>query len=324
VTDTGIGMTKKQLEKVFEEFTQADDSTTREFGGTGLGLSICRSFALLMKGRIDVKSTPGKGTTFTFIVPAMDPKTVAVEPGESPTKTEDIFEGSGLATILVIDDDDVSLEISERILGKKGYSVLTASSGDQGVALACDKHPDIIVLDVIMPGMDGWQVLEQLKEHEKTRDIPIIMQSMLSERELGLAKGADDYLTKPIDKINLTAAVRNLLPDVNMDNGLMIIEQGTSVNDLIKDIAQERNWEIQTTADLEEARKWLGDRQFGIVLIGKHSDMDAVSLLMRQLANLPDSKRTPMLLLSSIDLEDSHPDQLLSYLNVVSSQQPGS
>ncbi len=257
VEDTGIGMTKKQLEKVFDEFTQADDSTTRQFGGTGLGLSICRSFAILMKGRIDVKSTPGKGTTFTFTVPAMDPKTEPVEVSKPEAKKGEIIEGSGLATILVIDDDSVSLEISERILGKRGYSVLIASSGDEGVTLAREKHPDIIVLDVIMPGMDGWQVLEKLKDDEKTRDIPIIMQSMLSERELGLAKGADDYLTKPIDKANLTQAVRKLLPDVNMANGLMIIEQGSAINDLIHGTAAEQSWEVKTTADMAEARQWL-------------------------------------------------------------------
>jgi DNA-binding response OmpR family regulator len=273
-----------------------------------------------MKGRIDVESEPGKGTKFTFVVPAVEPKARLVEVAEPAAHKDDPFEGSGLATILVIDDDDVSLEISERILGKKGYSVLTASNGEQGISSARENHPDIIVLDVIMPGMDGWQVLEQLKENEHTRDIPIIMQSMLSERELGLAKGADDYLTKPIDKGQLTGAVRKLLPDVNMDDGLLIIEEGDAVQNLIRDTATEKGWQFQTTADLAEAKKWLGDRNFGIVLIGKHSEMDGVSVLMEQLANLPVAQRTPMLLLNSIQLEDSNPDQLLSYLNVVSNQ----
>jgi CheY-like chemotaxis protein len=171
-----------------------------------------------------------------------------------------------------------------------------------------------------MPGMDGWQVLEQLKESEVTRDIPIIMQSMLSERELGLAKGADDYLTKPIDKANLTDAVRKLLPDVNMDDGVLIIEEGMAVNELIRGIAEEKNWPCQTTANLAEAKQLLEARKFGLVLIGKHSEMDEVSLLMKQLATLPESTRTPMLLLSSIELEGSNPDQLLSYLNVVRSR----
>lgn len=319
VADTGIGMTKQQLAKIFEEFTQADDSTTRQFGGTGLGLSICRSFAKLMNGRIEVESTPGKGTTFTFVAPAMEPKKAPKPAIEAASKKEEKIEGSGLATILVIDDDAISLEISERILGKKGYSIITAMSGDEGIQKAREKQPNVIVLDVIMPGMDGWQVLEQLKADEATRDIPIIMQSMLSERELGLAKGADDYLTKPIDKGKLTDAVSKLLPDVDMAKGLLIIEEGSVVVDLISDVAAERKWLVETTANLAEARGWLGDKEFGVVLIGKHSDMEDVALLMGQVANLPDAKRTPVLLLSSIEFEDNNPDQLLSYLNIVSS-----
>jgi len=320
VKDTGIGMSAEQLAKVFEEFTQADESTTREFGGTGLGLSICRSFARLMKGRIDVVSTPGKGTAFTFVVPARKPAEPHADSPEASLPATEAFEGSGLATILVIDDDPDSLELTERILNKRGYSVLTATSGDAGIDKAREKTPDLIVLDVIMPGMDGWQVLEQLKGDAQTRGIPIIMQSMLSERELGLAKGADDYLTKPIDKSKLTGAVRKLLPGINADQGLLVIEEGSAVSELIEDRASEENWELKSTADLDQAGRWLKEREFGIVLIGKHSDTDALAELMEQVANLPESKRTPMLLLSSIEnLEDNNPDQLLSYLNVVRS-----
>lgn len=317
VKDTGIGMTKAQLGKVFEEFTQADESTTRQFGGTGLGLSICRSFATLMKGRIDVESTPGKGTTFTFVVPAIKPAEEAVAAENQARTGEPDFEGSGLATILVIDDDKISLEISERILKKRGFSVMTANSGAQGIERAREKQPHVIILDVIMPGMDGWQVLDQLKLDESTRDIPIIMQSMLSERELGLAKGADDYLTKPIEKGKLTSAVRKLLPGVNTDKGLLIIEEGSVVKNLISERAREEKWELKSTADLAEAGRWLQERVFGIVLIGKHPDTDGVSGLMKQVANGPAASRTPMLLLSSVEMEDNNPDQLLSYLNVV-------
>jgi DNA-binding response OmpR family regulator len=144
---------------------------------------------------------------------------------------------------------------------------------------------------------------------------------MLSERELGLAKGADDYLMKPIDKGNLTDAVRKLLPDVNMDNGVLIVEEGSVVAELISGIAEEQKWKLSCTANISDARQWLTDKQYGIVLIGKHSDTSNVSLLMGQISNETDSKRTPMLLLSSIEFEDSNPDQLLSYLNIVSNSQ---
>jgi signal transduction histidine kinase/DNA-binding response OmpR family regulator len=321
VKDTGIGMTPDQLAKVFEEFTQADESTTRQFGGTGLGLSICRSFAKLMKGRIDVESEPRKGTIFTFVVPARKPEARPAGEAEAASHAVEAFEGAGLATILVIDDDPDSLELTERILNKRGYSVLTATSGDAGIDKAREKTPDLIVLDVIMPGMDGWQVLEKLKQDDNTRGIPIIMQSMLSERELGLAKGADDYLTKPVDKAQLTGAVRKLLPGVNADQGLLVVEEGSVVSDLISVRASEEKWELKTTDDLDQARQWLSERSFGIVLIGKHSDTEALAELMEQVANLPEPSRTPILLLSSIEnLEENNPDQLLSYLNLVNSK----
>jgi DNA-binding response OmpR family regulator len=222
--------------------------------------------------------------------------------------------------VLVIDDDSDSLELSERILAKRGFSVITASSGEAGVQAARKKTPDIIVLDVIMPGMDGWQVLEALKEDAQTRDIPIIMQSMLSERELGLAKGADDYLTKPIDKSKLTGAIRQLLPGVNTEKGLLVVEEGAAVTDLIASRAKEEDWELVTQSDINAALKLVEEREFGIVLLGKHSNTDEMAALMQHVAHLDEANRIPIVLLSSIDLDEYNADQLLSYLNIVHSK----
>jgi len=264
VSDTGIGMTAEQLDKVFDEFTQADDSTTREFGGTGLGLSICKKFAELMNGRINVESTPGEGTCFTFVVPAIA-EDIEIEdiqkqqPGES-----DDAQIEGLAKVLVVDDDESSREISKRILSKRGYSVITADSGAAGIELAREQQPDIIVLDILMPGMDGWQVLEELRDIPETSDIPIIMQSMLSERELGLSLGADDFLTKPVDKSNLPNAVRKLLPELKLHEGVLVIEEGTSLVDVLNQAQGEEPFETRQTADLDDALQWMsihGKRQ---------------------------------------------------------------
>ncbi|MBT8061360.1 MAG: response regulator, partial [Gammaproteobacteria bacterium] len=318
VKDTGIGMSPAQLRKVFDEFTQADESTTRQFGGTGLGLAICRRFAELMHGRIDVESTPGKGTTFTLVVPTKKPAETTRK--AAPVADEPIdksIEVSGLATILVIDDDTTSLDLTERILKKRGYSVIKATSGPKGIELASKKKPDLVVLDVIMPGMDGWQVLDQLKASEVTKSIPIVMQSMLSERELGLAKGADDYLTKPIDKAKLTGAIHQLLPGVNTDKGLLIVEQGNGVLDLVSEHAKKEKWEVRHTEDLDEAERWLSEREFGIVLLGRHENTDRMAELMDKVSSRPADHRTPMLLLNSIEEKDNNPAQLLSYLNVV-------
>jgi len=315
VADTGIGMTPEQLEKVFDEFTQADDSTTREFGGTGLGLAICKKFAELMNGWIDVESTPGEGTCFTFVVPAIaadtEPEETQDEHGEGHT---DQIEG--LAKVLVVDDDESSREISRRILSKRGYSVITADGGADGVELAREQQPDIIVLDILMPGMDGWQVLEKLREMPETSDIPIIMQSMLSERELGLSLGADDYLTKPVDKSGLPNAVRKLLPKLKLEEGVLIIEEGTSLVDLLGKAQGEEPFETLQTADLDEALQWMSERSFGTILVGKHSQMDAVSKFMGNVKRSDEYGDTPMVLLNSIELESMDAEQLLSFIRI--------
>lgn len=316
VIDSGIGMTSAQLDKVFEEFTQADDSTTREFGGTGLGLSICKKFAELMQGRIEVESTPGKGTRFTFMVPAIA-EDIEVEDSVTSEDGDTVsVEIEGLAKVLVVDDDESSLEISKRILSRRGYAVITATSGAAGIELAQEQRPDIIVLDVIMPEMDGWQVLETLRGQEETRDIPIIMQSMLSERELGLSMGADEYLTKPVDKADLPNAVRKLLPTLNLDKGVLIIEEGSAITELIEENRGDETYEVRQTSDLGEANQWVSEREFGIILVGQHSEMDAVSKFMDCVERSEEYGDTPMLLLNSFQLESMDADQLLSFIRI--------
>lgn len=316
IADTGIGMTAEQLENVFDEFTQADESTTREFGGTGLGLAICKKFAELMNGRIDVESTLGKGTCFTFVVPAIAEDTGPEEVTEQAAGDSDELQMEGLAKVLVVDDDESSREISKRILSKRGYSVITADSGSVGIEMAREQHPDIIVLDVLMPGMDGWQVLGKLREIPETANIPIIMQSMLSERELGLSLGADDYLTKPVDKSDLPNAVRKLLPELRLNDGVLVIEEGTALADLLNQSQGEEPFEIRQTADLDDACRWMSERKFGIILIGQHSEMDAVSKFMESTRCSGEYGDTPMVLLNSIELESMNADQLLSFISI--------
>ncbi len=316
VADTGIGMTQEQLDKVFEEFTQADDSTTREFGGTGLGLAICKKFAELMLGRIDVESSPGKGTCFTFVAPAIAQDIEQEEAQQDSIEEDSGDQIEGLAKVLVVDDDESSLELSKRILSKRGYSVMTADNGADGVEMAQNELPDIIVLDIIMPGMDGWQVLEKLREIPETAGIPIIMQSMLSERELGLSMGADDYLTKPVHKSDLPNAVRKLLPDLNLNKGVLIIEEGSTLIDLMTRSYGEREFDVRQTADIVEAGTWVNEREFGTILVGKHSDMDAVANFMDDVERSTEHGDTPIVLLNSIELEAMDTDQLLSFIRI--------
>lgn len=321
ILDTGIGMSGDQLERVFEEFTQADDSTTREFGGTGLGLAICKKFSELMQGRIEVESTPGEGTCFTFFVPAIAVDLEKDEPADTSVNDSESAQMEGLATVLVVDDDESSREISRRILSKRGYSVICADDGESGIELARKQHPDIIVLDILMPGMDGWQVLERLREIPETADIPIILQSMLSERELGLSLGANDYLTKPVDNSDLPNAVRKLLPKLRLAEGVLIIEESTNLADLLSQAQGEEPFETRQTADLDEALEWMSERRFGTILVGKHSQMDEVAKFMGSVKRSKDYGDTPLVLLNSIELESMDADQLLSFIRI--NQQQG-
>ena len=198
VVDSGIGMNPEQTEGVFEAFVQVEASTTRRFEGTGLGLAITRTFCQMMGGEITIESEPGKGSTFTLALPAdmatapERPAAAAPERSARPVLPED------RDTVLVIDDDPVARDLLGRFLEKEGFGVQTADGGEEGLRLAKELRPAIITLDVLMPTTDGWAVLAALKSDPDVGDVPVVMITMLDDRKTGLALGASDFLTKPI------------------------------------------------------------------------------------------------------------------------------
>jgi PAS domain S-box-containing protein len=214
VSDTGIGMTPAQLNKLFQVFTQGDDSTSRNYGGAGLGLAISRHFCRMMGGEIFVTSELGHGSSFNLRLPAtaggqqiapvpppaLEPRAVVPVTGASQRNA---FRPAAGNTILVIDDDPASRELMSRFLAKDGFHVVAAASGREGLALAKQLHPLAIILDVLMPGMDGWSVLTQLKSDPELADIPVTMATIVDGQRMGLALGAADYITKPIDPLRL-------------------------------------------------------------------------------------------------------------------------
>ncbi len=204
VADSGVGMTPAQLAKLFEAFAQAEASTSRNYGGTGLGLAISRRFCRMMGGDIAVTSEPGRGSTFTVTLPA-------APPARRAETDEAVAGGSGggaAGTVLVVDDDPAARNLLARFLGKEGFRVEQAADGEAALGRARAERPDVITLDVLMPGMDGWAVLGALKADAELAGIPVIMLSVLDERHMGFALGAADYLTKPVDRERLLAALR--------------------------------------------------------------------------------------------------------------------
>ena len=204
VRDTGIGMSAEQMEQVFEAFRQADASTTRRYGGTGLGLPITQRFCLMLGGDISVTSEPGSGSTFTIRLPAQMEEGGAVQervPETDPAAVEAHAEDRPL--VLVIDDDGAVRELMRRYLESGGFAALTAPNGAEGLVLARKERPVAIILDVVMPGVDGWSVLQVLKADPKLEDIPVVMTTVVDDRNRGIALGADDFLVKPITRERL-------------------------------------------------------------------------------------------------------------------------
>ncbi len=225
VTDSGIGMTPEQMAKIFDAFTQADASTTRKYGGTGLGLAITKRFCQMMHGDITVESELGKGSTFTVRLPAKITTPEVEEPVEPPPPAPEpeVAVPSGKNTVLVIDDEPTVLDLVSRFLTKEGFNVVTCSSGEEGLRKAREVHPIAITLDVMMPGMDGWAVLTALRADPYLASIPVIMLTIVDDKNLGFALGASDYMAKPIQRERLLT----ILDKYRRDNGhlhVLIVE----------------------------------------------------------------------------------------------------
>lgn len=215
VRDSGIGMSEEQLDKVFEPFEQADGTLTREREGTGLGLTITRRLVQMMGGDITVTSKPGIGSTFTLVAPVSleemhdDGRSATLLSGmASPVLPEAMDAVGPLA--LIIDDDLDALDIYRRVLERSGFRTRVAQDGESGLAEVRTTVPDLILLDIAMPEMDGWQVLGALKEDPRLANIPVVIVSVTDEAAQGLALGAVDWLTKPVSAEALTSAAARI------------------------------------------------------------------------------------------------------------------
>ena len=208
ITDTGIGIAENDLPYIFDEFRQIDGSSSRRHEGTGLGLAIARKSTRMLGGEIAVTSAPERGTTFTLTLPIVWQGTAPVY---EPIVTR---EPSGVKparkTILVVDDEPEMAAMISRYLLQEGYKTVTATSGSEALKLAARELPFAVTLDIIMPDMDGWEVLQGLKKNPETRDIPVIIVSISEERETGFALGAVGYVTKPVSKKQLISEIQKI------------------------------------------------------------------------------------------------------------------
>ncbi len=317
VADTGIGMTPQQLAKMFQAFVQADASTTRKYGGTGLGLTISRNFCQLMGGDITVQSEQGKGTTFTAILPerVQEPgeirpptpeKPATLEPTTTPTLAPSL---TPAPLVLAVDDDPAMLELLSRNLIREGYAVRTAKNGREALELALELQPQLVTLDVMMPSMDGWAVLTSLKADLKTRDIPVVVVSMVDDKGLGISLGAADYLTKPIDRAQLATILGKYAPK-NARPIALIVDDLAENRALLARAVGTEGWTIVEAENGRIGLELFAESKPDMILLDlMMPEMDGFEFL-RELRKREDGRTVPVVVATAKDLTPAEREEL--------------
>ncbi|WGD31521.1 response regulator [Ancylobacter sp. WKF20] len=256
VADSGIGMSEEQMGRLFQAFTQADSSTTRNFGGTGLGLTITKHFAAMLGGTINVASQPGVGSTFTIELP-VETKTAAADSAAAPDLSDPGAPAEpGAITVLVVDDDPAVHEVLAATLGKEGYVLRHARDGIEALNIMRREPPDIVTLDVMMPKIDGWSVLGIMKSEPALEHIPVIMLTIVDDRNLGYSLGASEYMTKPIDRQRLIALIHKFAP--GEEEGLvLVVDDDPQVRAMIRKTIEDVGLHAAEAANGQAALDWL-------------------------------------------------------------------
>ena len=236
IEDTGIGMTPEQLGRLFQAFSQAEASTASKYGGTGLGLAISRKICEMMGGEITVASTPGQGTVFTVRLPA------EVRDPAEPVLSAPLMPAGEAGTVLVIDDDPAARQLVARMLNKDGFRVLEAANGREGLRLAHAERPDVITLDVLMPELDGWGVLSALKNDPLIASIPVVMLTITDQRNLGFSLGATEYLTKPIERAQLSAVLARYRRPAGAS--VLLVEDDPATRAVLRRSLEKEGWAV--------------------------------------------------------------------------------
>jgi len=299
VSDSGVGVAAGKLEHIFDEFSQADDSTTRDFGGTGLGLAITRRFCQMMGGDISVVSTLGEGSTFTMRLPSRVQLAPLAQQEEGTPRVQGPEEGP---TVLVIDDDPNTLDLLGRTLAASGFRAVTAGGGEEGLELARSLKPSAITLDVIMPGLDGWAVLRQLKNDPETRDIPIIMVTMTDDRDMGYALGATEFLTKPIQRDQLVRLLERHSSDPAA--GVLVVDDNPEVRAMVRRVLEREGWRVDEAENGRVALERLAVSSPSLILLDLMMPvMDGFEFVM-EMRRMEAARSIPIVVVTAKDLTE--------------------
>jgi signal transduction histidine kinase/DNA-binding response OmpR family regulator len=302
IRDSGIGMTDEQIGRLFQAFTQADTTTTRNYGGTGLGLTITKHFCTMLGGTIDVTSRPGEGSVFTITLPDGGKSEGAAAPVDHGPAMSGAVAGR---RILIVDDDPAVHDVLRVTLSKEGYSLLHAYDGAEALDLVRKHRLDVITLDVMMPRVDGWSVLTELKSDPKLARIPVIMLTIVDERTMGYSLGASEYMTKPVDRTRLIELLRRFTAQ-SEEEMVLVVDDDADVRAIVKATVEKAGLKTAEAVNGQAALEWLAAHPSpSLILLDLMMPvMDGFEFLERVRSNSA-TAQIPIVVLTAKDLTEA-------------------
>ena len=316
VTDTGIGMTEEQMGRLFREFSQADASTTRRYGGTGLGLAISRHFCRMMGGDITVESRLGAGSTFTIRLPRIvQSGETLVTQGRTEVRAEagagsfhPIAEDAEEPLILVVDDDATARELVVRHLERAGFAAVAARGGQEGLRLVRELRPAAVTLDIMMPDIDGWTVLAAIKGDPELAGIPVVLMSIVEQKNRGYALGAADYLVKPVDRSKLVETLTGICGATA--GRALLVDDDEVVRRGVRQALEPIGWTVAEAENgLLAVEQLTAARPDVIILDLMMPKMDGFEFI-EELRRRPEWQDIPVVVITAKDLTDEERNRL--------------